>query len=175
MNPEGQILFWKPASANGWLSNWSKHPIQENGVYFKTVEHYIMYRKALLMKDSASATKILDTDMPYRVRQLGRKIVPYDEKTWASNREAIIFDAILLKVEAYPSLKVALVTSGNKTIVEASPYDKIWGVGLAASDPRILLPEYWEGTNLLGEAWMKVRAHLREGIREDGEDEEEEE
>ena len=62
------------------------------------------------------------------------------------------------KFAQHPNLRRFLLDTGNRILVEASPVDKIWGIGLAQDDPRAQNPLQWQGLNLLGFALMKVRA-----------------
>ena len=87
------VFFWKPLEQNGWLSNWSPHPLIDNGIIFKTAEHFIMYHKALLMGDTLSANKILMTKYPSEAKAIGRQIKHWNKKKW-ENLKKIIFTEI---------------------------------------------------------------------------------
>jgi ribA/ribD-fused uncharacterized protein len=154
------FFFWKPAQPNGWLSNWSKHPIVDNGVTFPTAEHYLMHHKALLMGDAATAARILKAKSPCAAKMLGRSVDNWDEERWCSKRKDIMRRGLALKVEQHPDLLALLTQTGASVLAEASPDDKIWGIGCSVKDKRAADANLWPGRNLLGECWMEVRAAL---------------
>jgi len=154
------LLFWRPDGPNGWMSNWSAHPITENGVIFHTVEHYFMYHKAITMGDYKMSAKILDAASAYEAKRLGRIVDNWDEDKWVKSREEIICTALRLKVDTHPALKFELKLTTDSILGKASQSDTIWGIGFAGADPRSKLPDKWRGENLLGKAWMKVRDSL---------------
>lgn len=148
----------------------------------------MMYHKALLFEDTKTAAKILADPSPRTARSLGRKVTPFSEETWAANRERIVTEASLAKFSRpvsedsfrrgngdeaaeFPEseggrLKAALLATGDREIVEASPRDRIWGVGFGAKDAGSQR-ERW-GLNLLGKALMEARRILREEERAGG-------
>lgn len=157
-------FFWRLTDPNPWLSNWSFHPTAiatENGEkgIFQTAEHFLMYSKAVLMGDMEVAKKILEVDgkNPSKVKALGRKVKNWDEEKWLKNRESIMVTALREKALQHKSVMKMLLETKDSIIVEASPVDFIWGIGLAKDDPRAYDPEQWRGTNLLGKCWMIVR------------------
>lgn len=155
------VLFWKPSLANGWLSNWSDHPIRHDSITFNTMEHFIMYRKALLMHDQDSANKVLSAKSPFEAKAIGRGVSPWNEKWWVSHREDILLEGLQVKVKQHPLLKQRLLETGDRLIAEASMFDQIWGIGLSTMDKRAMDPEKWEGLNLLGKSWMRVRESFK--------------
>jgi ribA/ribD-fused uncharacterized protein len=155
------LFFWKSDYENGWLSNWSEHRFLENGIEFKTAEHYLMYHKAMLMGDEACAKQILTTRTPRAAKELGKCVMNWDESKWCEAREDIMLRGLRLKVYANPELKTLLLDTGTSVIAEASPFDKVWGIGVAESNHRAREPTYWVGRNLLGKVWMKLRDEIR--------------
>ncbi len=151
------FFFWKPNENNGWMSNWSIHPIEENGIRFRTAEHYIMYHKALLMNDIENAELILEVSSPKQVRAIGRKVKNYDNVKWEAARYDIACRALTLKINQHADLKEALLETNGSFIGEASPYDAVWGIGCSETE---LIPDNWPGLNILGKAWMQVREIL---------------
>ncbi len=151
------LFFWKPEAENGWLSNWSMHGFCAVGVWFRTAEHFIMYRKALAMGDTRSAQRVLGAGTPAGAKAIGREIANWDEEKWVQVREDVMFQALSLKIEAHPGLKAMLLQTCGRVLAEASPYDSIWGIGCSKTDPRARNPATWPGMNLLGRSWMKVR------------------
>ena len=81
----------------------------------------------------------------------------FDEETWIAHREAIVLEGSIHKFSQHPDLRTFLLSTGDRVLVEASPVDPIWGIGLAADDPRATDPGKWRGLNLLGFALMKTR------------------
>lgn len=150
------VYFWKPNEENGYFSNWSNHSIIESDKKFNTLEHYLMYHKAILMNDIDTANEIISTKTPNAAKALGRKVKNWDQTKWNNNCEIIMYNGLLLKTIQHTIIHKSLLETGNKIIAEASPYDSIWGIGCLKSQAKD--PENWPGTNLLGKAWMKVRS-----------------
>ena len=109
--------------------------------------------------------KILKTTNPKEVKALGRDVKPWKEDLWKKHRLNIMTNICLAKFKANPALTEQLLATGNKIIVEASPYDNIWGIGMRDSDDGVENPKNWQGLNLLGEALMNVRKILNEDKR----------
>lgn len=127
-----------------------------------TAEHWMMLQKALLFKDSAVAREVLDadaSDMAY-VKALGRKVQNFDDGTWNAARERIVLEGSLLKFGQNEELKAKLLATGSKLLVEASPRDRIWGVGFG--EKNALSQKHRWGLNLLGKALEEARRRLRE-------------
>ena len=156
------IYFWKISEPTyGCFSNWFHSPFSDNNNnQFGTAEHYLMYRKALLMGDQTIANQILQTHDPKLVKDLGRKVRNWDEATWELHRERIMFEAIYAKCMAHPAILQTLLGTGDKQIAEASPYDTIWGIGITAAEAN--RGTRWRGLNLLGESLMAVRSSFQE-------------
>lgn len=143
------------------FSQWADTPFTENGVEFCTAEQYMMYHKATLMGDHKTANQILETSDPAVQKKLGRQITPWVQRLWDDNKYNIVLTGNLLKFsqnkQAYDFLEKY---GSNRTFVEASPYDKIWGIGLAENDIRCLDKNAWEGLNLLGKVITEVYTKL---------------
>ena len=127
---------------------------------FANVEQGMMYGKAVLFNDFLIASKILKTISPKVVRELGRKVKNYDEETWTNVKYNYVKELILEKFKQNDDLLQILKKTGNMILVEGAWYDKIWGVGLKDTDPKIQDPTLWLGQNLLGKALMEVRTIL---------------
>ena len=152
------IYFWKPSNPRyGFLSNWSRHPIEdEYGNSFPTCEHYFMYQKAKLFDDHETATEILEASHPGKARELGRKIKNYDDIVWKDQRIHVMRDALILKCKQHRDVKERLLSTGRRLLAEASPFDKVWGIGLS-EEQALSRKQKWPGENLLGKTWMLVR------------------
>lgn len=119
----------------------------------------MMYHKALLFNDTATAALTLTAGHPRKVKSLGRKVKNFDEATWLANREGIVLRGNLLKFRN-ETLKAQLLATGDAELVEASPFDDIWGIGFRAEHADAVREDW--GLNLLGKALMEVRKQLRE-------------
>jgi len=161
------LHFWghTPAQAQladkSCLSQWFPSPFSLAGVRYATAEHYMMAQKAALFGDTRVQARIVAAERPSEVKKLGREVANFDARVWEAARAAIVFDGNYAKFSQKPALRKFLLATGERIIVEASPVDRIWGVGLASDNARILNPSTWDGLNLLGFELMKVRAALR--------------
>ena len=120
-----------------------------------------MAKKALLFGDTRTYNKIMKESEPAACKALGKSVANFNQQLWDSSKEEIIYNANYAKFSQNPELKAALLATGDAIIAEASPYDKIWGIGLKATDPESQDPMKWKGQNLLGKALMRVRDELR--------------
>lgn len=121
----------------------------------------MMAEKARLFSDTVSETKIMASDEPKKQKALGRKVKGFDDTVWKQNRYQIVVKANMAKFSQNDKLKVKLLATGNDILCEASPWDKIWGIGLRTTDPKVHDQSQWNGTNLLGKALMDVRKALK--------------
>ncbi|MGW5668866.1 NADAR family protein [Micromonospora sp. NPDC003776] len=148
----------------GCLSQWWPAPFTVDGRTYATAEHWMMWHKAVLFGDAEVAAQVLTAAHPHRAKSLGRQVRGFDEATWAARRYDIVVAGSVAKFGQHEELKRFLLGTGDRVLVEASPLDRIWGIGLAADDPRAGDPERWRGHNLLGFALMEAREALRDGI-----------
>jgi len=147
-------FFW-----NGIFSNWYISHFEINGVKYNCTEQYMMHQKAKLFGDNRIADKIIRVDNQRNIKSLGRQVKNFDEKTWAANREAIVFNGNWLKFTQNPGICAELMDYPEGTVfVEASPYDRIWGIGFRANCARANRQRW--GLNLLGKAITKVHTEL---------------
>lgn len=163
------LFFWghraRPGAPVGkeCLSQWYEAPFTEDGRTYPTAEHYMMVGKALLFGDERIAERVPAARTPGEAKALGRQVRDFDEGTWVANRVEIVVRGNLGKFGAHDDLRRYLLSTGDRVLVEASPVDRVWGIGLAADDERAADPVTWRGLNLLGEALMSVRERLRQG------------
>lgn len=152
----------------GPLSQWARSVfIEKKGgkqVRFTCCEQYMMYHKALLFSDKRTAELILAETSPAHQKRLGRQVSNFDEKTWADHREKTVFQGNLLKFTQNGNFREMLLATGDRILAEVNPKDAIWGIALSEKDSRIHDKSQWRGLNLLGEALMKVRKAIQEGI-----------
>ena len=169
------VCFWKTNQPYGWASQWYASSFRgdielhkgkgKQTVTFPGAEHWMMAHKAILFGDHAVARKVMESqgvssgDMRY-VKQLGREVSNFNEKLWIQERDRIVLEGNLLKFRQNEDLKTKLMATGDKHIVEASPLDSIWGIGLA-EDSAFGSSKKW-GLNLLGKALVETRRILSE-------------
>jgi ribA/ribD-fused uncharacterized protein len=144
----------------GCLSQWWPAPFSVDGVTYPTAEHFMMAGKARLFGDEVTASRILGTPSPGDAKALGRAVRGYDEELWAASRYDIVVEGNAAKFAQDLGLLVYLASTAGRVLVEASPADRVWGIGLAADDSRAARPSQWKGLNLLGFALMEVRQRL---------------
>ncbi|KNC52123.1 hypothetical protein, variant [Thecamonas trahens ATCC 50062] len=149
------VLFWK-----GFLSQWYPCEFEVDGVVYANAEQYMMAGKARLFGDDEMLEAILAETSPRKIKGLGRCVRNFDDKVWKAECLAIVEAGNVAKFSQSEELAAALLATGTRTIAEASPYDKIWGIGLAPNDRRALSRKNWRGSNLLGKALMAVRRQL---------------
>jgi len=142
------------------LSQWWPSPFRADGRDFLTAEQYMMYRKARLFGDDASADAILGARTPFQAQLLGRKVAGYREEIWREHRSSIVADAGELKFRQNPALRDYLVSTGASVLVEASTTDLVWGAGVSEDDPFARIPRRWSGQNLLGFSLMAARDRI---------------
>ena len=153
--PERFTFFWQ-----NHFSQWAHSPFLVAGIPFTHAEQFMMHAKAVLFGDADSAAKILRSDDPAEMKKLGRGISGFDPGRWEMFREGIVLTASIAKYTQNPALLEALLATRGTTLVEASPYDTVWGIGLAEDDPRALDRAQWQGLNLLGRILTRVREAL---------------
>ena len=124
----------------------------------------MMASKALLFNYMATHGKILKATNPGAAKVLGREVLGFSDEVWVQHRYPIVCRANRAKFAQNPALRDFLLRTGDKVLVEASPVDRIWGIGLAATNHNADNPNHWKGLNLLGFALMQVRDELRDEI-----------
>ena len=147
-------FFWKSDSP---FSQWYPCKFIDNNIEFVSTEQYMMYQKAKLFKDKEISDKILNTSNPKSIKMYGRKVKNFNERIWVIHRKNIVYNGNLLKFQQNKNLKKKLLETKDKTLVEASPYDVIWGIGMSINNKNHLDETKWRGLNLLGKCLMRVR------------------
>lgn len=155
------IGFYRAYDLYGEFSNWYMHDMIINGRQYCSAEQYLMWCKATLFEDRVVADEILRSRNNYDIKRLGRKVQGFSNYIWLENREDIMCTALRAKFGKGSTLHSILMNTGDELLVECSPSDTIWGIGLSTTDPRRLDKTNWRGTNLLGECLMRVREELR--------------
>ncbi|MFJ2115195.1 NADAR family protein [Streptomyces sp. NPDC087850] len=143
------------------LSQWWPAPFTVDGVEYATAEHWMMARKARLFEDGEAERRAVGAANPALAKKAGRLVRGFDETVWERERFGIVVEGSVHKFGQDPGLRGFLLATGERILVEASPLDRIWGIGLAADDARAGDPARWRGLNLLGYALMEARERLR--------------
>lgn len=127
---------------------------------YSSAEQFMMYHKAIIFLDIDSAKKIMETNNVRKIKELGRTVLNFNEEIWSFYRSKIVFEGNKAKFDQNKFLKEELFKTQGTTIVEASPYDKIWGIGLESDNIKSKSRKTWEGLNLLGEILTILRIEL---------------
>ena len=161
------IFFWGHTEkkegelSKSCLSQWYDCSFEIDGILYCTAEQYMMSQKALLFDDNETNLKIMGSKTPKKYKQLGRQVKNFSPKLWDEKKFDIVVKGNLAKFSQNENLKQFLLNTKDKILAEASPYDKIWGIGMAQDDKDIYNPDKWKGENLLGKALMKVREIIK--------------
>ncbi len=165
------LFFWgHQPSKDGTItktcfSQWWLSLFVVEGIEYKTAEHWMMAQKARLFADTTTFEKILQCKSPAEAKKLGRQVKNYVDEVWLENRFDIVKEGNFHKFNQHEDIKIFLLNTNKRIIVEASPVDAIWGIGLAPDDPMANNPLNWKGLNLLGFALMEVRDELIEKVK----------
>lgn len=151
-------FFW-----GGTMSNWAPSKFIIDGVTFTHCEQYMMYKKALMFNDYEVAEKIMNAAHPRDQKALGREVSGFDKDHWEKYCREIVYDANVAKFTQNDDMREELMFTVGKTLVEASKFDTIWGIGLEGHDPLAQDRKTWKGTNWLGEAIERVREDMISG------------
>ncbi|MCP5426002.1 MAG: NADAR family protein [Gammaproteobacteria bacterium] len=159
------VFFWGRRGSQGRVdascfSQWFESPFVVDGERFATAEHYMMAEKARLFGDEANRTRILAAASPGGAKAYGRKVLGFDQARWKAERFSIVVRGNIAKFSQHSELGQFLLQTKPRVLVEASPVDRIWGIGLTHDDDRASNPILWRGLNLLGFALMQVRDHI---------------
>ena len=160
------LFFWGHRAAKdgrvtaSCLSQWWPAAFEVGGTEYASAEHYMMAEKARLFGDDTIRAQVLAARTPAEAKALGRKVADFDGERWERERFAIVVAANAAKFAQHVPLREFLVQTGDRVLVEASPVDAVWGIGLTADHEDAGRPESWRGLNLLGFALMEVREHL---------------
>ncbi|MCE7997186.1 MAG: NADAR family protein [Roseivirga sp.] len=157
------LFFWghKPHPGgdvtSSCFSQWWVAPFTVDENTYPTAEHWMMAEKARLFGDVEMLEKIIQAQSPAQAKKFGRQVRGFDQAIWENRRSEIVVEGNVHKFTQHPELKDFLINTKKRILVEASPRDTIWGIGLSAGNERAAVPLQWRGKNLLGFALMKVR------------------
>lgn len=167
------LFFWghrpsKNGITKSCLSQWWKSDFREDIYNYCCMEQYMMSQKALIFDDKEIFEQIMACDDPKTIKSFGRKIRNFDEKIWNEVKYSIVLNGNYLKFSQNRQLMEFLLSTGDRILVEASPYDGIWGIQMNADDERAENPNKWQGENLLGFALTEVREEIKRVYANEG-------
>ena len=156
------IGFWHEYDEYGCLSNWYKAGFEYAGKHFASVEQFMMYHKLMSFRQYDLADQVMRTDDPAEAKKIGRTHFDnFDDKLWTRISSTIVKRGVRAKFVQNPDLMRELLATGNAVLAECSPYDKVWGIGLAPDDERVYDTRKWDGKNKLGRILMTLREEFR--------------
>lgn len=161
------IFFWGHTEANNapvskaCLSQWYPISFEVDDIHYATAEHFMMAGKARLFDDQEILAKILVSKTSGEAKALGKQVKGFKQELWDEHCSQIVIAGNFAKFSQHPKLAEYLINTGNRILVEASPVDRVWGIGLAETADNIENPLIWRGKNLLGFALMAVRDQLK--------------
>lgn len=160
------LLFWghRARGADGpgraCLSQWWPSPLTVDGVGYASAEHWMMAGKARVFGDDEALADVLAAPTPGAAKAVGARVRGFDEERWTAVRYGLVVAGNHAKFSQHPDLGAYLARTGSQVLVEASPVDRVWGVGWASDAVEVTRPSLWRGLNLLGFALMEVRGRL---------------
>ena len=143
------------------MSQWYPAQFTIDGITYACAEQWMMASKARLFGDEVTLKKILAAKDPKEMKSLGRQVRNFNADVWNQEACSLVIAGNVAKFSQNPELESFLLNTGNMILVEASPYDKIWGIGMSKDDPDVRNPHCWKGTNWLGFCLMAARDCIR--------------
>lgn len=165
--PKKYLFFWghQPSKdgsiTKSCFSQWWESPFTVEGITYRSAEHWMMAKKAVLFSDYEMETRILACQSPAEAKKLGREVKGYDDALWTAHRYDIVMRGNYHKFSQNEDLKRFILGAEERILVEASPVDPIWGIGLDENSSKAFHPENWRGLNLLGFALMEARERIK--------------
>lgn len=163
MQTNSNFLFFTSGEFSNWYPSAFSAPVFPGSALmdFNTGEQHMMVCKALVFHDYSIIDKLMNTNDPREQKALGRKVKHFDAAHWRQVCEQLFYPGLYAKFTQDDQLKQTILATDDLILVEAAPWDKIWGIGMAATDPGVEDPTNWKGTNLLGNMLMNVRSHIK--------------
>lgn len=161
------LMFWgrkgnDPSKVGPYVfSQWHFSDFAIDGITYPTAEHWMMAQKARIMGDTNTLEQILACGGPDEAKAFGRQVTNWDQTKWDAEKFDVVVQGNLAKFSQDPELREYLLGTGDKVLVEASPEDRVWGIGLRREDKAAHNPHTWRGQNLLGFAIMEARQRIR--------------
>jgi len=160
---EGPVYFWRTSEEYGCLAQWYYAPFTYNGEKYETTEKWMMVHKARLFENWALARRMLGAKDPKTVKAMGRMVQGFDEDRWEMEKRRIVHEGNYLKFtlsDSAPELQAILLQTGERELVEASPRDRIWGIGFDKYSAGAMRHQW--GENVLGKVLVGVRQRIRD-------------
>ncbi|ELP87806.1 hypothetical protein EIN_273230 [Entamoeba invadens IP1] len=158
------VFFWQPKITGevnkSCLGQWYPSPFDYNNQHFLFAEQFMMAYKAKLFHDDEMYQKIMKSTEPRQMKKFGQQVRNFDSDVWDQYKDVIVYTGNIQKFTQNPELRKFLVETGDKVLVEASPYDNIWGIKMDENNPNCRKPELWLGENHLGFDLMITRGML---------------
>ena len=159
---EDFVFFWghiarAEKQTKACLSQWFPCSFLVNDIYYNCAEQFMMAEKARLFHGEDALQKIMQAYDPMEQKKLGRRVQGYDDAMWKTCCFEAVVRGNVAKFSQNLKLRDYLISTRDKILVEASPKDAVWGIGLEENSPDAINPKRWQGTNLLGFALMEVR------------------
>lgn len=161
------LFFWGHSQKNpdkidqSCLSQWYPSEFIVDDILYNNAEQFMMAQKAELFGDSQTFALIMNASTPKEMKALGRKVKNFSDDIWNKNRAKIVERGNYNKFSQNQSIRKFLISTKDKILVEASPYDRIWGIGMSKDNSNIYNVNRWNGLNLLGFALMSVRDMIK--------------
>jgi ribA/ribD-fused uncharacterized protein len=152
--PEYHLFYGGP------FSQWAASDFEVNGIKYNCAEQYMMAQKARLFGDEVRLERIMRSDNPAEQKALGKKVARFRKNVWEAVARDVVMRGSLAKFTQSKAFLQDLMATEGMLLVEASPTDVIWGIGLAEWDPDAHDPTKWRGTNWLGEVLTDLRERL---------------
>jgi ribA/ribD-fused uncharacterized protein len=161
----GVVYFWGHSNEFGFMSNWYPCLFTIGSWDFNCVEQYMMFRKAMVFGDQQTAMKVMAATEPREHKKLGREVKGFDAAKWDAVKVNVVMMGVAAKFAQNPELHARLMSTKKAYLVEASPYDAVWGAGLDEAACRKLEEEgpsinHMPGENLLGKILCYVRDEM---------------
>ena len=156
MKTDKYVFFW-----NGIYSQWYPSPVVIDGMEFNCMEQWMMWNKAKLFEDDEVADLIMSTLRPSKQKELGRTVIGFNKEKWDAVAYDIVVKGNYEKFTQHKDLQEELLKTKDSILVEASPYDTIWGIGMGKNSPGIENEKNWKGLNLLGKAITEVKKRIQ--------------
>jgi ribA/ribD-fused uncharacterized protein len=150
------VFFW-----DGPLSQWHRSYFEVDEVKYNCAEQFMMASKAKVFGDKEAQAKIMESIQPMDQKAIGRGVKNFSVRMWSQMSRDVVYIGNMAKFGQNADLREYLLSTGDREIVEASPYDTIWGIGMGEGDPDRFDKSKWKGLNWLGEVLMRVRKDLR--------------
>ena len=158
------LFFWKPQNGvinESCLGQWQVSKFSVDVDEYSCAEQYMMAEKARLFEDDEIRQRIMEASDPKAIKALGKKVKNFDQTVWDKAKYSIVLNGNYYKFSQNKEMREYLISTENKILVEASPLDTIWGIGLSKENTKAYNPNTWRGKNLLGFALMEVRDELK--------------